>query len=150
MYNLSGEYEVKLDDKCRLRMPSNLMRMLSVHQVRSFVLNRGFEKCLILYPQDVWEEKTKEVNQLNPYNIKNREFARFFYRGATQVEPDASSRIVVPKTLLEHAGIESDVMLLAYHNQVEIWSREAYLKMIDQEPVDFASLAEEVFRHKDA
>jgi MraZ protein len=150
MYNLSGEYEVKLDDKCRLRMPSNLMRMLSVHQVRSFVLNRGFEKCLILYPQDVWEEKTKEVNQLNPYNIKNREFARFFYRGATQVEPDASSRIVLPKTLLEHAGIESDVMLLAYHNQVEIWSRESYLKMIDQEPVDFASLAEEVFRHKDA
>lgn len=150
MYNLSGEYEVKLDDKCRLRMPSNLMRMLSVHQVRSFVLNRGFEKCLILYPQDVWEEKTKEVNQLNPYNIKNREFARFFYRGATQVEPDASSRIVMPKTLLEHAGIESDVMLLAYNNQVEIWSREAYLRMIDQEPQDFASLAEEVFRHKDA
>lgn len=149
MYNLSGEYEVKLDDKCRLRMPSNLMRMLSVHQVRSFVLNRGFEKCLILYPQDVWEEKTKEVNQLNPYNIKNREFARFFYRGATQVEPDASSRIVMPKTLLEHAGIESDVMLLAYNNQVEIWSREAYLRMIDQEPQDFASLAEEVFRHKD-
>ena len=150
MYNLSGEYEVKLDDKCRLRMPSSLMRMLSVHQVRSFVLNRGFEKCLILYPQDVWEEKTKEVNQLNPYNIKNREFARFFYRGATQVEPDASSRIVMPKTLLEHAGIESDVMLLAYNNQVEIWSREAYLRMIDQEPQDFASLAEEVFRHKDA
>ncbi len=150
MYNLSGEYEVKLDDKCRLRMPSNLMRMLSVHQVRSFVLNRGFEKCLILYPQDVWEEKTKEVNQLNPYNIKNREFARFFYRGATQVEPDASSRIVMPKTLLEHAGIESDVMLLAYNNQVEIWSRETYLRMIDQEPQDFASLAEEVFRHKDA
>ncbi|MBK9270176.1 MAG: division/cell wall cluster transcriptional repressor MraZ [Saprospiraceae bacterium] len=149
MYHLSGEYEVKLDDKSRLRLPSNLMKMLSPLQVKSFVINRGFEKCIILYPQDVWEEKTKEVNQLNPYNIKNREFARFFYRGATQVEPDASMRILLPKTLLEHADIDSDVMLLAYHNQIEIWSKEHYLKMIENEPSDFASLAEEVFRHKD-
>ncbi|MBK7231903.1 MAG: division/cell wall cluster transcriptional repressor MraZ [Saprospiraceae bacterium] len=149
MYNLSGEYEVKLDDKSRLRLPSNLMKLLGSLQVNSFVVNRGFEKCLILYPQDVWEEKTKEVNQLNPYNIKNREFARFFYRGATQVEPDASMRILIPKSLQEHALIESDVMLLAYHNQIEIWSKEEYLKMVKNEPLDFASLAEEVFRHKD-
>lgn len=149
MYNLSGEYEIKIDDKSRLRLPSVLMKMLGVHQVNSFVLNRGFEKCLILYPQDVWEEKTKEVNQLNPYNIKNREFVRFFYRGATQMEPDASARIVIPKNLLEHAGIESDVILLAYHNQIEIWSKTEYLRMVDQEPEDFAKLAEDVFRHKD-
>ena len=39
--------------------------------------------------------------------------------------------------------------LLAYQNKVEIWSKENYLKMIDEEPDDFAALAEEVFRRKD-
>ena len=145
MYKLSGEYEIKLDEKSRLRLPSSLVKQLEAGLDSSFILNRGFEKCLILFPQSVWDEKTKEVNQLNPYNIKNREFARFFYRGATQVEPDTSSRIVIPKSLLEHAGIMQDVILLAYNNQVEIWSKEQYLKMISDEPVDFASLAEEVF-----
>ena len=106
MYKLSGEYEIKLDDKSRLRLPSALMRLLEVSDRKGLVINRGFEKCLILYPQEVWEEKTKEVNQLNPYNIKNREFARYFYRGATQLEPDAASRVVLPKTLIEHAGIK--------------------------------------------
>ncbi|HRI33207.1 MAG TPA: division/cell wall cluster transcriptional repressor MraZ [Saprospiraceae bacterium] len=149
MYKLSGEYEIKLDEKSRLRLPSSLVKQLESGLDKSFMLNRGFEKCLILYPQSVWEEKSKEVNQLNPYNIKNREFARFFFRGATQVDPDSSSRIVIPKSLLEHAGITQDIILLAYHNQVEIWSKDAYLKMIQEEPVDFAKLAEEVFRHKD-
>lgn len=116
---------------------------------QKFHVKSWFWKCLILYPQSVWEEKSKEVNQLNPYNIKNREFARFFFRGATQVDPDSSSRIVIPKSLLEHAGISQDIILLAYHNQVEIWSKDAYLKMIQEEPADFAKLAEEVFRHKD-
>ena len=84
MYKLSGEYEIKLDEKSRLRLPSSLVKQLESGLDKSFMLNRGFEKCLILYPQSVWEEKSKEVNQLNPYNIKNREFARFFFRGATQ------------------------------------------------------------------
>mgnify|MGYP000063512625 FL=1 len=149
MYKLSGEYEIKLDEKSRFRLPSSLVKQLESGLDKSFMLNRGFEKCLILYPQSVWEEKSKEVNQLNPYNIKNREFARFFFRGATQVDPDSSSRIVIPKSLLEHAGITQDIILLAYHNQVEIWSKDAYLKMIQEEPADFAKLAEEVFRHKD-
>ncbi|HRG32228.1 MAG: division/cell wall cluster transcriptional repressor MraZ [Saprospiraceae bacterium] len=149
MYKLSGEYEIKLDDKSRLRLPSALMRLLEVSDRKGLVINRGFEKCLILYPQEVWEEKTKEVNQLNPYNIKNREFARYFYRGATQLEPDAASRIVLPKTLMEHAGIQTEVMLLAFNDQIEIWSRNEYLKMVDNEPENFAELAQEVFRHKD-
>ena len=149
MYKLSGEYEIKLDDKSRLRLPSALMRLLEVSDRKGLVINRGFEKCLILYPQEVWEETTKEVNQLNPYNIKNREFARYFYRGATQLEPDAASRVVLPKTLMEHAGIKTDVMLLAYNDQIEIWSREEYLQMVDNEPENFAELAQEVFRHKD-
>ena len=149
MYKLSGEYEIKLDDKSRLRLPSALMRLLEVSDRKGLVINRGFEKCLILYPQEVWEEKTKEVNQLNPYNSKNREFARYFYRGATQLEPDAASRIVLPKTLMEHAGIQTEVMLLAFNDQIEIWSRNEYLKMVDNEPENFAELAQEVFRHKD-
>ena len=113
------------------------------------MVNRGFEKCLLLYPIEAWDEKTKEVDQLSLYSTKERTFARFFYRGATEVIVDGSERILLPKSLMEHAGIEHEIFLLAYQNKVEIWSKENYLKMIDEEPDDFAALAEEVFRRKD-
>jgi MraZ protein len=148
MYNLTGEYEVKLDDKSRLRLPNSLSSQVGSIPLK-FVVNRGFEKCLLLYPEAVWEEKTKEVNQLNKYIQKNREFARYFYRGATSILTDTTGRILIPKLLLEHAGIKQDVVLLAYHSQVEIWSKEQYLLMVQKEPENFGLLAEEVFGHKD-
>jgi len=148
MYSLTGEYEVKLDDKSRLRLPSGLGSQVGEIPLK-LVVNRGFEKCLLLYPEPVWAEKTKEVNQLNQYISKNREFVRYFYRGATQLVSDASGRILIPKLLLEHAGIQQDVVLLAYHQQIEIWSKEQYLLMVQKEPDNFGLLAEEVFGHKD-
>ncbi len=148
MYNLTGEYEVKVDDKGRLRLPSLLSAQMGEGVLR-LVVNRGFEKCLLLYPESVWIEKTKEVNQLNQYIRKNREFVRYFYRGATVLTTDATGRILMPKPLLEHASIMQDVILLAYHQNVEIWSKEQYLLMVSQEPENFGTLAEEVFGHKD-
>lgn len=66
MYNLSGEYEVRLDEKSRLRLPTALSAQIGESPLK-LVVNRGFEKCLLLYPESVWVEKTKEVNQLNQY-----------------------------------------------------------------------------------
>lgn len=45
MYKLSGEYEIKLDDKSRLRLPSALMRLLEVSDRKGLVINRGFENA---------------------------------------------------------------------------------------------------------
>jgi len=40
-------------------------------------------------------------------------------------------------------------VLFAYMDQIEIWAKSAYQQMIDEEPKDFAELAEEVFGAKD-
>ncbi|MDQ3141335.1 MAG: division/cell wall cluster transcriptional repressor MraZ [Bacteroidota bacterium] len=149
MYKLSGEYRIKLDEKSRLRLPTALIRQLSSSTSIRLVIHRGIEKCLLLYPQEVWEEKTKEVNQLNLYNSKKRAFARYFHRGATELIVDSADRILIPKSLAEHAGIKQDIVLNAYINQIEIWDQEEYLNMIANEPEDFSSIAEEVFRQKD-
>ncbi len=108
MYNLSGEYDCKIDAKGRLKMPTALLKQLGVQQAR-FTINRGFEKHLMIYPQDVWEKKTKEINHLNIYVKKNREAIRYFHRGATQLSCDASDRILVPKRLKEYADLEKEI-----------------------------------------
>jgi len=146
MYQLTGEYECKIYAKGRIKLPANLMRQFSTDGAFEFMVNRGFEKDhLMLYPKDAWDEKTKELNQLNIYIKKNRQVVRYFYRGATKIVADASDRILLPKNLIEYAGIRKQVVLFAYQDQVEIWSKDAYEKMIGDEPEDFSELTEEVF-----
>ena len=145
MHQLTGEYKCKIDAKGRIKMPSNLIRQINGAGTYEFMVNRGFENHLMLYPKDVWDEKTKELNQLNIYIKKNRQAVRYFFRGATKLVADASDRILIPKSLVEYAGINKEIVLFAYQDLIEIWSSEAYEKMIGDEPDDFSELAEEVF-----
>ncbi len=141
-YQFLGEYDCKLDAKGRLKMPSALLKQIGGDGNLKFVINRGYEKHLILYPIDVWEMKTKEINQLNINLDLQRRTIRYFYRGATELEVDSSERINLPGTLMEYASIDKDVVLFAYQNQIEVWSKDKYDEMIANEPENFAELAE--------
>jgi len=95
MPQLLGEYDCKIDAKGRLRMPSGLLKQLGESESYTFVINRGFEKCLMLYPEEVWNKITKEIDQLNIFDEKKRQFVRYFYRGATTVNTDSYSPIKI-------------------------------------------------------
>lgn len=141
---LLGEYECKVDAKGRMRMPSGLIAQLGENIAHVFVINRGFEQCLMLYPEPVWGRITNEINQLNLYNKKNRDFVRYFYRGAQKVGLDTADRILVSKRLLEYAAIDKDVVLLAYSDRIEMWAAGQYQQLLEEEPADFSDLAEDV------
>ena len=143
-YQLTGEYEIKVDAKGRIKLPANLLKQLTTAGTYEFVVNRGYEKHLVLYPQDVWDEKAKELSTLNINIKKHRQAVRYFHRGATQLVSDSSERVLIPKPLLQYAGIEKQIVLFAFRDLIEIWSAKAYQAMIDLEPDDFSDLAEEV------
>ncbi|MEE1883897.1 division/cell wall cluster transcriptional repressor MraZ [Pedobacter flavus] len=144
MVQLLGEFDCKLDAKGRMMVPSNLKKQLPGAEQDGLVVNRGFEKHLVIYPRKVWEEIVAELSKLNQYEKKTREFIRFFTRGATELTLDASGRVLLPKSLLEFAGIKSDVVLACQFDKIEVWAREAYEDLLDNEPENFANLAEEV------
>ncbi len=148
MHQLTGEFQCKVDTKGRLKLPSGLLKQLD-GMVQNFTINRGYEKHLMLYPRDVWAKKTNEINQLNININRNRKAVRYFYRGASLVDCDGSDRILIPKVLLEYAGIDREVVVFAYHEQIEIWDKNQYYSLLDEEPEDFSDLAEEVFGGND-
>ena len=147
MGQLLGEYECKIDPKSRMRLPSGLISQLEGEKP-AFVINRGFENCLILYPEKVWEEISKEVNALNQYDRRNREFVRYFYRGAQRLEVDSADRVLIAKRLLEYAGIDKDVILVAVNDRIEVWAKDKYDLVLDEEPDDFSDLAQVVLGDK--
>ncbi len=144
MYRLTGEYQCKVDAKGRVRVPSALIRQLGTGNTH-FTVNRGFEKNLIMYPREVWIQKTNEINQLNIYNKKHRQAMRYFYRGATEIVLDSADRILLPKSLMDYAEIEAEIFLFAFNNQIEIWSKKNYEAMISEEPEEFSEIADQLF-----
>ncbi|SFG92771.1 division/cell wall cluster transcriptional repressor MraZ [Pedobacter insulae] len=148
MIQLLGEFDCKLDAKGRLMVPSSLKKQLPNVEADGLVINRGFEKHLVIYPKKVWEGIVSELSKLNQYEKKTREFIRFFTRGATELNVDAAGRVLLPKSLMEFAGIEGEVVLACQFDKIEVWSKAAYDSLLDNEPENFANLAEEVMGGK--
>jgi len=144
MSHFLGEFDCKLDVKGRMMIPSNLKKQLPLLEDEGLVINRGFEKHLVVYPKKEWNKIVDELSKLNQYEKKTREFVRYFTRGATELMPDTSTRILLPKPLLEYAGIHADIILSCQFNRIEIWAKQVYDMQMDNEPENFAKLAEEV------
>jgi MraZ protein len=148
MSYLTGEFECKLDNKGRLTIPAGLKKKLLEADDEGLVINRGFKKYLVIYTKQEWDKKLDELNKLNQYETKNIEFIRYFTRGATELSVDAAGRVNLPQLLLDYAGITGDVVLTCQINKIELWDKAAHRNMIENEPADFAKLAEEVMGGK--
>ena len=117
MSGFLGEHICKVDAKGRVKLPSALKKQVESANKGRFVINRGFEKCLVLYPFDEWKRVTAKVNKLNTFKRKEREFVRYFYRGATKLVLDGTDRILLPKHLLEYAGVKKEMLMTAKPEQ---------------------------------
>ncbi|MDR9398342.1 division/cell wall cluster transcriptional repressor MraZ [Salibacter sp.] len=144
MANFIGEYHCKVDTKGRFMMPSGLKKQLDPAAQEKFVINRGFEGCLVLYPMNEWEKETQKFEKLNLFVAKNRKFYRQFHNGATQLLLDGTGRLLLPRTLAKSAEISKEIVLFAYANRIEVWAKDRYEEVMEEDVDDFASLAEDV------
>jgi MraZ protein len=145
MPSFLGEFEATLDSKGRFLLPAGFKRQIPEGESTRFVINRGFEKCLSLYPMSSWQPLYDQISTLNDFDPKVREFRRYFLNGAIIVEPDAAGRLLIPQNLKDYAGLEKDIVLAAAVNKLEIWDKEKYQKFFEAySPDDFSTLAQSV------
>jgi MraZ protein len=137
MTGFLGEYEATVDPKGRFLLPAGFKKQLPEESNNLFVINRGFEKCLTLYPISSWEPIFTGISKLNDFDPKVREFRRYFLNGATQVELDSAGRLNLPKNLVSAV------------NKIEIWDKSKYTQFFETfSPEGFSSLANEVMNKK--
>ena len=72
MPGLVGEYECKLDAKGRFLFPSGLRKQLDASALEVFMVNKGFENCLTIYPMNEWDKVSAKISKLNLFKPKNR------------------------------------------------------------------------------
>lgn len=148
--NLIGTYECRADAKGRVMISSAFKKQLSSVLQDGFVVKRAvFQPCLELYPMQEWNLMMQKINKLNKFKKKNNDFIRRFTAGVQLVDTDVTGRILIPKNLMDFAGIEKQVVMSSSVNIIEIWDKDKYEKAIDDATVDFADLAEEVMGNTD-
>jgi MraZ protein len=142
MSHFSSEYECRLDAKGRIVLPAKIKAQLPEASGNNIVVTRGFEPCLVVYPQVEWKKVFSKVSGLNEFNEEYRNFQRNFLRGNTEVDLDSNGRFLIPKTMLKYAQIEKEVIVVGMGNRVELWNASLYEKYLINDQKEFSKLAE--------
>lgn len=121
-----GDYSAKTDAKGRVFLPSALRKTLTAEGATKLILRKDvFQKCLVLYPESVWNEKLDDLkSHLNPWKREHQAILRQFSADAEVMELDSNGRILIGKSKLLYAEIGADVRFLGVDDKIEVWSKE--------------------------
>ncbi len=124
MYSFKGQYEYSIDEKGRISFPAKMRKVLSPSAQDRFVIVRGIENCLYLYPENEWQNVEQALSQANNFTRSGRIAKRNFLRYAEDVALDKQNRIAIPTDHSTYAGISSKAVFIGMGQYIEIWSPE--------------------------
>ena len=70
-----GEYQHSIDEKGRIIMPARFREQLGTN----FIITRGLDGCLFVYPAEEWEKLSQEVQSLPLAKKDARAFSRMLF-----------------------------------------------------------------------
>ena len=134
-----GIYEHSLDSKDRLTVPSRFRAALS----DGVVLSKGFDPCVWLHTPEGYEDlSARFLTPHSPFGSEARRMRRRFHGGSFDEKLDAAGRIRVPKSLLEHAGLDGACVVVGTGEYLEIWSADAWAKQEEALDAEAPQIAE--------
>ncbi|TSB46318.1 division/cell wall cluster transcriptional repressor MraZ [Alkalicoccobacillus porphyridii] len=133
-----GEYRHNVDEKGRMIIPAKFREGLG----QSFVVTRGLDKCLFVYPYEEWTKLEEQLKTL-PFTKKDaRAFTRFFFSGASECELDKQGRVNLASPLRQYAQIEKECVVIGVSNRVEVWSQSMWEEYVGESEESLAEISE--------
>jgi MraZ protein len=117
-----GEYQHTIDPKGRVILPAKFREELG----EKFVVTKGLDHCLFVYPNGEWSNLEKKLRTLPLTSKDARAFIRFFFAGAAECGVDKQGRILIPANLRQHADLNKELAIIGVSTRVEIWDRDAW------------------------
>ncbi|MBN2091203.1 division/cell wall cluster transcriptional repressor MraZ [candidate division KSB1 bacterium] len=127
-----GEYDYALDNKGRLNIPAKFRKAISPNANDTVIITVSQEKCLDVYPLDIWQDRI--VSKLSDFSEMDKNQRRLTSLiGANSVDSvfDKQGRIMIPQKLLNYAELTNKVIIIGAFNRIELWNpdiREKYLQ----------------------
>lgn len=125
-----NEYSHTIDSKGRMILPAKFREELG----ERFILTKGMDTCLMIYPRARWEKLIDALNHLPSTNPKVRALRRGLIGGSTECECDRQGRILIPSWLRAYGALEKDAKIVGVGDTIEIWSPAVLAKLEENEP----------------
>ena len=111
-----------IDSKGRVSVPARFRDLIKTNGDPRLIVTNS-DHCLAVYPYNEWQVIEEKVGQLSLVDRDIRAYKRFFISGACECSLDSQSRILIPPTLREHAGLDKEVILAGQLKYFEIWDK---------------------------
>ena len=118
----TGEFSYSLDSKGRLNIPAKFRNVLSKEDRSSFVITKGMDPCIWVYPVGIWQNIEDELKKLSSLSRVNRSFVRSTVRYTSTVNYDKQGRIAITQNLIDYAKLKKEVLIIGMVNKIEIWN----------------------------
>ena len=146
-----GNIEAKTDVKGRAFLPAVFRKVLQAQGEEVLVLRKDvFQKCLVLYPESVWNQKLDLLKQqLGPWKPAHQQIFRQFVSEAEVATLDGNGRFLISRRLQKAADIEQDIQFIGMDDTIEIWA-PGNLKQTLKTDEEFGNEFEKIMNANDA
>ncbi len=121
-----GSYEHAIDHKGRISIPARFRRQLSGDAEETFVILRGLESCIALYPSDEFRRLDERLRGRSFSDENNRRYQRMMLFDSRDETLDAQGRIALPPRLIAYAKLAKDVLIVGLLDHLEVWNSELF------------------------
>ncbi len=106
------------------------------------MIRKGFEPHLIIYPMLEYKKIHHKISALSEFNAEQRKLKRNFFRSISHVELDTAGRMLFPKSMLAHAEIENESILIGMGNYLEMWNPRVFDEYSMSDMEEYSDLAQ--------
>ncbi len=141
---LIGEYIHTIDEKSRVSMPVKFRKELG----KKIIITPGLGACLFIFTIKEWEKVSKKLSSsdtdLSFLKADQRNFNRYMFGRAAEVEIDTIGRILIPEFLKDRIGLKNTAVLVGVRDRVEIWNEKKWSEEKDSVERQAEQLAEKL------
>src|SRR3954447_11110634 len=129
-----GTHQSRFDAKGRMSVPAPFraaLRAGSETGGASLVLRPSHKHdCIEGWPSQAFQSLAASFDRLDIFSADQDDLTTALYADAWPVEPDKEGRIVVPDSLVQHAGLTESVIFMGLGRLFHIWEPEAASRRI--------------------
>lgn len=121
-----GEFEHSIDAKGRTSLPARFREILAAGPDTQLVLTRGLDGNLWLFPPGPWKALEEKLGRMSQFRPEVRKLLDQTVARSHDCTLDSMGRVLVPPSLRQYAGLQSNVIWTGLIDRIGLWDKERW------------------------